>query len=135
MILLSLVNYLHDDVMVRRFHADPIVRSVELLLQEKVPYDAPLEVVQPEDMRATRRDPVRQQVSASPWSVSAQSPAPQVHFLSNGRYGVLITSAGAGFSCWQDLDLTRWRADTTREDWGTWIYLQDVENGDCVVGR
>ncbi len=44
MILLSLLNYLHDDVMVRRFHADPLVRSVELLLQEKVPYDAPLEV-------------------------------------------------------------------------------------------
>ena len=130
MILLSLVNYLHDNIMVRRFHADPIVRSVELLLQEKVPYDAPLEVVQPEDMRATRQDPVRQQISASPWSVSAQSPAPLVHFLSNGRYGVLITSAGAGFSRWQDLDLTRWRADTTREDWGTWIYLQDLENGE-----
>ena len=130
MILLSLVNYLHDNAMVRRFHADPIVRSVELFLQEKVPYDAPLEAVQPEDLRATRQDPVRQQVSASPWSASAQSPAPQVHFLSNGRYSVLITSAGAGFSSWQDLDLTRWRADTTREDWGTWIYLQDVENGD-----
>jgi cyclic beta-1,2-glucan synthetase len=129
MILLSLVNYLHDNIMVRRFHADPIVRSVELLLQEKVPYDAPLEVVQPEDMRATRQDPVRQQISASPWSVPAQSPAPQVHFLSNGRYGVLITSAGAGYSRWQDLDLTRWRADTTREDCGTWIYLQDLENG------
>ena len=130
MILLSLVNYLHDNIMVRRFHADPVVRSVELLLQEKVPYDAPLEVVQPEDLRVTREDPVRQQVSAAPWSVSAQSPAPQVHFLSNGHYGVLITSAGAGYSSWQDLDLTRWRADTTREDWGTWIYLQDVDNGD-----
>ena len=97
MILLSLVNYLHDNIMVRRFHADPVVRSVELLLQEKVPYDAPLEVVQPEDLRVTREDPVRQQVSAAPWSVSAQSPAPQVHFLSNGHYGVLITSAGAGY--------------------------------------
>jgi len=130
MILLALVNYLHDNIMVRRFHADPIVRSAEFFLQEKVPYDAPLEAVQPEDTRATRPDPVRQQVSASPWSVSAQSPAPQVHFLSNGRYGVLITSAGAGFSSWQDVDLTRWRADTTGEDCGTWIYLQDLENGD-----
>ncbi|MCJ7549926.1 MAG: hypothetical protein MUQ30_09625, partial [Anaerolineae bacterium] len=130
MILLAVVNYLHDNVMVRRFHADPVVRSVELLLQEKVPYDAPIEEVQAEDTRATREDPVRQQVSAVPWSVSAQSPAPQVHFLSNGRYGVLITSAGAGFSRWQDLDLTRWRADTTREDCGVWIYLQDIENGD-----
>ena len=130
MILLSLVNYLHDNIMVRRFHADPIVRSVELFLQEKVPYDAPLEAVQLDDLRATREDPLRQQVSALPWSAAAQSPAPQVHFLSNGHYGVLITSAGAGFSNWQDLDLTRWRTDTTREDCGTWIYLQDLENGD-----
>ncbi len=129
MILLSLVNYLHDNIMVRRFHADPVVRSVELLLQEKVPYAAPLEVVQPEDERATREDPIRQQVNATPWSVAAQSPAPQVHFLSNGRYGVLITSAGAGFSNWQDLALTRWRADTTREDSGVWIYVQDLESG------
>ena len=98
MILLSLVNYLQDDVMVRRFHADPLVRSVELLLQEKVPDDAPLESAQPEDARAEQRDPVQRQIIASPWSVPVQSPAPQVHFLSNGRYGVLITSAGAGYS-------------------------------------
>ncbi len=130
MILLSLVNYLFDDVMVRRFHADPLVRSVELLLQEKIPYDAPLESIQPEDPRAARRDPPQRKVIASPWNVPVQAPAPQVHFLSNGRYGVLITSAGAGFSGWQDIDLTRWRADTTREDWGTWIYLQDRESGD-----
>ena len=59
MILLSLVNYLQDDVMVRRFHSDPLVRSVELLLQEKVPLDAPLESVQPEDARCrtTRSGP------------------------------------------------------------------------------
>ncbi len=130
MILLSIVNALHDAVMVRRFHADPTVRSVEFFLQEKVPYDAPLEAAQPEDTRATRQDPIRRQVSASPWSVPARPPAPQVHFLSNGRYGVLITSAGAGFSRWQDLDLTRWRADTTLEDCGAWVYLRDLENGD-----
>lgn len=130
MILLSLVNYLQDDVMVRRFHADPLVQSVELLLQEKVPLDTPIESVQPGDARGAHRGPVQRQITASPWSVPVQAPAPQVHFLSNGRYGVLITSAGAGYSCWQDLDLTRWRADTTLEDRGTWVYLQDRESGD-----
>ena len=111
MILLSLVNYLQDDVMVRRFHSDPQMRSVELLLQEKVPYDVPPESPQPGDTRGVQRDPVQRQNIASPWSVPVQSPMPQVHFLSNGRYGVLITSAGAGYSRWQDIDLTRWRAD------------------------
>ncbi|MCX6560203.1 MAG: hypothetical protein NTZ26_06770 [Candidatus Aminicenantes bacterium] len=130
MILVALVNHLHDNVMVRRFHADPVVRSVELFLQERVPRDAPLEAVQSEDQRAVRLDPVRRQVEAAPWSVSAHSPAPQVHCLSNGRYGVLITSAGGGFSRWQGLDLTRWRSDTTREDSGSWIYLRDLESGE-----
>jgi cyclic beta-1,2-glucan glucanotransferase len=130
MILLSLVNYLQDGVMVRRFHADSLVRSVELLLQERVPYEAPLDSVQPEDPRAAHHETAQRQVIASPWSVPVQAPVPQVHFLSNGRYGVMITSAGAGYSCWQDIDLTRWRSDTTVEDWGTWIYLQDKESGD-----
>ena len=130
MILLSLVNYLHDQVMVRRFHADPLVRSVELLLQEKVPHNASLESSQPDDARSAEREPVHRQIVALPWTVPAQSPAPQVHFLSNGRYGALITRAGAGYSSWQEIDLTRWRSDTTCEDYGTWIYVQDMETGD-----
>lgn len=130
MIMLSLVNYLQEDVMVRRLHADPFVRSIELLLQEKVPYDVPPESPQPEAARGAQRDRLPETNLGVPWSVSAQSPEPQVHFLSNGSYGVMITSAGAGYSCWQDIDLTRWRADTSREDGGTSIYIQDRENGD-----
>src|SRR5258708_39451968 len=43
MILLSLTNYLQHDLMIQRFHADPVVGSVEMLLQEKVPNQAPIE--------------------------------------------------------------------------------------------
>jgi cyclic beta-1,2-glucan synthetase len=41
----------------------------------------------------------------------------------------LVTSAGGGYSRWREVDLTRWRADTTQNDWGMWIYVQDVESG------
>jgi cyclic beta-1,2-glucan synthetase len=43
MILLSLTNFLQDEVMVRRFHADLCVQSVQLLLHEGIPYQAPVE--------------------------------------------------------------------------------------------
>jgi cyclic beta-1,2-glucan synthetase len=128
MILLSLINYLHDDAMVRRFHSDPRVQSVELLLQEKLPTDAPVEPPHPEDSQAVRR--VQAQITTHPWNVTVEAPLPQVHFLSNGRYGVLLTSAGSGFSRWQETDLTRWRADTTLDNWGTWIYVQDRDSGE-----
>jgi cellobiose phosphorylase len=52
-----------------------------------------------------------------------------VALLSNGRYGVVITGAGGGSSTWRDLDVTRWREDTTRDCWGQFCYVHDRESG------
>jgi cyclic beta-1,2-glucan synthetase len=49
MIFLALLNYLRDNVMVERFHADSRIRNVEMLLQEHIPYHAPLEKVGEDD--------------------------------------------------------------------------------------
>ena len=43
------------------------------------------------------------------------TPAPEVHLLSNGRYHVAITNAGGGYSRWRDLAVTRWHEDPTRD--------------------
>jgi len=53
-------------------------------------------------------------------------PTPRTQILSNGVYSVMITSAGSGYSMHKDLAVTRWREDTTRDWWGTFIYLRDV---------
>jgi cyclic beta-1,2-glucan synthetase len=127
MILLAACNYLSKDVMVHRFHADQRIRSIELLLQEKIPQDPHIEYPHPEDSVESR--PVKRSVNLASWRVPSDSPFPQVHFLSQGRHGVLITHAGSGYSQWQGLALTRWQADPTLDQWGTWIYLQDRDNG------
>src|SRR5271155_1916405 len=59
----------------------------------------------------------------------ADAPAPETAFLSNGRYSVMITAAGAGTSCWRELDVTRWREDATRDCWGQFIYVRDLTDG------
>ena len=41
----------------------------------------------------------------------ADTPAPEVQLLSNGRYHVMVTNAGGGYSRWNDLAVTRWRED------------------------
>ena len=128
MILLSLTNYLCGSPMQRRFHADPRIHSVELLLQEKVPLDAPTQ--KPHGFETATELVAAPMLNVAPWQPLIDAPVPQVHYLSNGRYGVLITSAGGGFSRWRDVDLTRWRADTTMDNWGSWIYLQDADSGE-----
>jgi cyclic beta-1,2-glucan synthetase len=127
MIMLSLVNYLQGDVMVRRFQRDPRIQSVELLLLEQIPRDAPIEQPNVESSPGLRT--IQPRNLASPWEVDPQAPQPRAHYLSNGHYNILITAAGGGYSAWEDIDLTRWRPDTTLENWGTWIYVQDQESG------
>ena len=42
MSLVALTNALLGDVMPRRFHAEPMVRAIDLLLQERIPNDPPI---------------------------------------------------------------------------------------------
>jgi cyclic beta-1,2-glucan synthetase len=126
MILLALANYLQDETMITRFHADHRVESVELLLQERIPRQAPLETPHPREMGLL--SPSKPHKATSAWHVPVDTPLPQVHCLSNGSYCTLITNAGGGFSTWKETALTRWYPDSTLDNWGTWVYVQDLES-------
>ncbi len=60
---------------------------------------------------------------------SVQHESPDVRLLSNGRYHVMVTSAGGGYSRWNSLALTRWREDASLGDWGAFCYLRDCDDG------
>jgi cyclic beta-1,2-glucan synthetase len=123
MIILSLGNYLCEESMIHRFHADPRIETVNILLQEQTPTRAPIERPRPKVIGVIH--PIHADVSLEAWEVKSNAPQPQVHFLSNGNYSLLITATGSGFSRWRGIDLTRWRADATLDNYGTWIYIKD----------
>jgi cyclic beta-1,2-glucan synthetase len=127
MIMLSLVNSLQGDTMVRRFHSDPRIQSVELLLLEQIPRDAPIEQPTIAVSPGLRSTPARN--FSVPWQVDPHAPQSRVHYLSNGRYSILISATGGGYSTWEDIDLTRWQPDSTLDNWGYWIYIQDQDSG------
>jgi cellobiose phosphorylase len=125
MSLLSLAYLLLDQPMQRRFESDPLFQATLLLLQERIPratrhYLHTAEVSGTHARSSNRKSPVR--AFSSP-----NTPAPEVQLLSNGSYHVMITSAGGGYSRWKDIALTRWREDTTRDNWGTFCYIHDVK--------
>ncbi|MGI9181142.1 MAG: hypothetical protein ACR2H9_11655, partial [Longimicrobiaceae bacterium] len=53
------------------------------------------------------------------------------HLLSNGRYAVLMSAAGAGYSAFDGFALTRWMPDPTRDADGFFLYIRDLESGAC----
>src|SRR5690606_40478489 len=61
---------------------------------------------------------------------NASSPRPAVQMLSNGCFHAMLTSAGGGYSRLHDMAMTRWREDGTRDPWGSWCYLRDVDRSE-----
>ncbi|HEY2250686.1 MAG TPA: cyclic beta 1-2 glucan synthetase, partial [Planctomycetaceae bacterium] len=128
MTLAALANCLLDHQVQRRFQAQPLIRSVELLLQEKVPV-AVLEF-QPQSDEVTVAPPVVEPLEpVSRRITTAFTTVPHTHLLSNGKYTVMLTNAGGGFSNCNGLAVSRWRADGTCEKGGQFIYLRNVETG------
>jgi cyclic beta-1,2-glucan synthetase len=53
--------------------------------------------------------------------------SPEVQLLSNGRYMSMVTNAGGGYSRWKDIAVTRWREDSTCDNWGSFCFIRDLE--------
>jgi cyclic beta-1,2-glucan synthetase len=126
MSIVSIANALLDGCMRERFHGDVSVQATELLLQERTPRDVSVAHPRAEEVGTAARiaDP---QVPDVRRLGSPHDSAPQTHLLSNGRYSVMLTAAGSGYSRWNDLAVTRWREDTTRDDTGSYFLLRDLE--------
>ncbi|HEY9158725.1 GH36-type glycosyl hydrolase domain-containing protein [Candidatus Binatus sp.] len=128
MTLVALADALNTGAMRRRFHAEPMIQATELLLQERTPRDVAVARPRAEEVKAEAN--VRE--STPPTIRRFHSPhdlIPRTHLLSNGRYTVMITAAGSGFSRWRDMAVTRWHEDVTRDSWGTYAFIRDVNSG------
>jgi cyclic beta-1,2-glucan synthetase len=128
MTIVAIANTLLDGRMRARFHREPMIQASELLLQERMPRNVAVAQPRAEDVSASVAigapdAPTARRLSSQP------DGAPITHLLSNSRYAVMLTSAGGGYSRWRGVAVTRWREDATRDDWGSFVFLRDLERG------
>jgi cellobiose phosphorylase len=128
MILLALAHVLADRPMQRRFESVPIFQATTLLLHEKVPKAKAL-YSSPDELPEARRIASDGQESSMRVFRSPNTSIPEVQLLSNGKYHVIVSNAGGGYSRWKGMAVTRWREDTTRDPWGTFCYIRDLATG------
>ncbi|HSI38611.1 MAG TPA: glucoamylase family protein [Methylotenera sp.] len=125
MSLLSFAHVLLDKPMQHRFMMAPYLKATELLLQERIPKQGA--TLHPHATEADAGTLMHEKTDGATMRVFTEPNTliPEVHLLSNGRYHVMATNAGGGYSRWHDLAVTRWREDATTDHWGTFIYLRD----------
>ncbi len=131
MSLLALADVLDpcdDGALPALFHAAPQVQATELLLQERTPRDVAVARPRAEEVAAAAQigallPPVERRYD------SPHDTTPRSHLLGHGRYVVMLTAAGSGYSRAGDLAVTRYREDATRDCWGTFFFLRDMHSG------
>ncbi len=129
MLLVAIANLTNNGAMCTRFHAEPMVQATELLLQERTPRD--VLVARPRAEEVTAAAQVRELIPPVVRRFTTPNgPVPRTHLLSNGRYSVMLTAAGSGYSRWRDIAVTRWREDVTLDSWGSYIFLRDAQTGE-----
>ena len=124
MSLLALDYLLRDRPMQKRFESELTFQATLLLLQERIPkatgfYSPPADIA---DTSVVASEPSMRVIN------TPDTPMPEVQLLSNGRYHVMVTNAGGGYSRWKDMAVTRWREDSTTDNWGNFCYIRDLEN-------
>ena len=126
MSLLSLSYLLLNQPMQRRFEAEPRFKASLLLLQERIP--------QATSYYAHTSLSTEKEFSKSGTEVrvlnTPNTLIPEVQLLSNGRYHVMLSNSGGGYSRWRDLAITRWREDGTCDNWGSFFYINDIDNNE-----
>ncbi len=128
MTIVAIFNAVKNGEMRDQFHAEPMIRATELLLQERASRNVPISHTRSEESGVA----ILQHEDAAPTTRMFSSPGsvtPATHLLSNGEYNVMLTAAGGGFSTWKGVAISRWREDSVRDDWGSFIYVRDMKAG------
>ncbi|HET7426875.1 MAG TPA: glucoamylase family protein, partial [Gemmatimonadales bacterium] len=126
--LVALTNTLAGQIWQARFHVDPLVRSAELLLHERLPRRLVLQ--EPQGGRADELLPEAEIERPAVRELDTpDTPAPHVALLGHLPYTIMVSHCGAGYSRYESLAVTRWHSDGTRDATGQFCYVKDLATG------
>ncbi|MGG7517936.1 GH36-type glycosyl hydrolase domain-containing protein [Allorhizobium undicola] len=129
MSIAAIANVTFNGLLRELFHSDPVIEAAELLLQEKAPREIPVMSgkYEPQTPGKGQADLMRPEVRTITDPLSKDR---ELVLLSNGHYSVMLTATGSGFSRWNGLSVSRWKADPTEDRNGTFIFLRDTASGE-----
>jgi cyclic beta-1,2-glucan synthetase len=128
MTITAIANALDGGRLRDRFHREPMIKACELLMQERAPRDVFLMAPRVEETEAAAGEGVLAVPTMRHYTISGDT-GRVTHLLSNGHYATVLTAGGGGYSRWRDIDVTRRREDSTRDDRGFFLFLRDTING------
>jgi cyclic beta-1,2-glucan synthetase len=124
--LVSIANLLDGGEMQERFHSDPAIKSVELLLHERFPQRVTLAIPHQASFTFLEQSAEAEEESKTRMINTPHTTFPLTHLLTNGAITSMADNAGSGFLLFErEVSLTRWREDKAVNNSGYYLLLRD----------
>ncbi len=127
MIFLSINNYLNRDILIERFHRNPVMKCGEILLQEKIPMNIIVAKEKENTLELGYEESQKKELVLRKYKKASLKDV-NCHILSSGNYSMFITNSGTGYSKKENIHLYRWRKDSKVRPYGFFLYVKDLNN-------
>ncbi len=127
MIMAAINNYLNEGILRERFHGEMMIKASEVLLEEKR-QSYLISIAKQGYTIKIGKHLFKEDIYSNRYVNHTGVNSPIVNYLSNGKYSLMVTTDGDGFSKYEDRMLYRWRSDIYANT-GNYIYIKDMKQG------
>lgn len=125
--LVAINNYINKGILRNRFHAEMMIKATESLLEEKRQTHL-ISTAKRGYTIKVGKTLFREVIYDSRYVGSVALYPPVANYFSSGKYSLMITSDGDGFSKYEDRMMYRFRSDNFANT-GNYIYVKDLKQG------
>ena len=124
LILLSINNLINENILQKRFHENPEIKAVDILLQEKLPEDV---IITKE--RKEKIEKIKYKGSNTYYFREINkfdNDLPDLNVISNENYIVCTNKDGTGFSKYKDILISRYKSTNSYKE-GIFLYFKNIK--------
>lgn len=124
LILLSINNLFHANILQKRFMQNPEMQAVEILLQEKMPEN--IIITKEEKEKVEKIKYVDYESYTQREITKLDMPLPQINVISNEKYTIVMDSKGLGYSKYGDILINRYK-ETSNVEQGIFFFFKNIK--------
>ena len=124
LILLSINNLVNNNILQERFHQNPEIKSVDILLQEKLPEDMIITKERKEKVEKIKY--VGNNTNYFKEIIDFKNNLPELNIISNEEYLVCANKNGTGFSKYKNILINRYKR-TNEYNEGIFFYFKNAK--------
>ena len=125
LILLSINNFINNNILEKRFSKNPEISAVDILLQERMPEKA---IITKEKKEKVEKIKLNKQNNYTVRVYNKVSEVlPRTNTISNGNYTICMNDKGDGFSKYNNILINRFK-QTSDYQQGIYFYIKNVNS-------